>query len=177
MDEEKLRPDAVQRPEEALDGPGPDPELEPADDADAGLADAGAQAPPICRLEEQMQALLAAQRRLMWVVAGLAAALVVTLGVIFTVGGQMYREINTACEQVEVISGTLEESLGKLDPERLDEMMQTLPDIADRLSKIDVDALNGTLEALPQLMESVARMEEQVSQIASWFSGLGRLFG
>lgn len=131
----------------------------------------------LLRLEEQMLAMQRTQRRLLWAVGALAAVLVLALGVLFTVGAQAYKKVDAACQQAEEVSATLEDSLGKLDPEALDSLMQTLPDIADRLSRIDVDALNGTLEALPELMERVERMEQQVDQLASLFSGLSRLFG
>lgn len=156
----------------------PDPHWpEPAAPTPPPAPDAPPAADEMSRLEEQLQALQRTQRRLLWAMVALAVAVALALAAAFAVGSRVYRELESAWQQVETISGTLEESLGKLDTQALDDLMQTLPDIADRLSKIDVDTLNSTLDALPELMESVERMEDQVNQIASLFNGLGRLFG
>lgn len=152
----------------------PDPDAPDPQEPDPGVGD---EPDLLRRLETQMLAMQRTQRRLLWAVGALAALLVLALGVLFTVGAQAYEKVEAASQQAEEVSAMLEDSLGELDPEALDGLMQTLPDIADRLAKIDVDALNGTLEALPELMESVERMEQQVDQLASLFSGLSRLFG
>ena len=39
--------------------------------------------------------------------------------------------------------------------------MQTLPDIADKLSQLDVDALNDVMAKLPATMDAVAQLQQQ----------------
>ena len=59
----------------------------------------------------------------------------------------------------------------------LDSMMQTLPDIADKLSQIDVDALNDVMAKLPATMDAVAQLQQQLNSVASFLGNVGSIFG
>ena len=118
--------------------------------------------------DQQNRALLRSQKRLLWA----AIAIVVVLCLIM--GGLLLR-FNTAYNQV--ITGTLQDSLAKLDTEQLDSMMQTLPDIADKLSQIDVDALNDVMAKLPATMDAVAQLQQQLNSVASFLGNVGSIFG
>ena len=61
--------------------------------------------------------------------------------------------------------------------EQLDSMMQTLPDIADKLSQIDVDALNDVMAKLPATMDAVAQLQQQLNSVASFLGNVGSIFG
>ena len=52
-----------------------------------------------------------------------------------------------------------------------------MPEIVDQLSKIDVDALNEVLNELPGVLDSVQKLQQDMDQLRSWFTGLGSLFG
>ena len=108
--------------------------------------------------------------------AGLIAVLCIGFGVLFYHGSVAYRSLLQATEQVDTLAGTLQESLDSMEPGELDRLLQSLPDIAEKLSQLDVDALNQVISEMPGLMQAVEDLEAQTSQITSWFSGLGGLF-
>ena len=56
-------------------------------------------------------------------------------------------------------------------------MMQTLPDIADKLSQIDVDSLNDVMAKLPATMDAVAQLQQQLNSVASFLGNVGSIFG
>lgn len=107
---------------------------------------------------------------------GLIVVLCIGLGVLFYHGSVAYRSVLQATEQVDTLAGTLQDSLDSMEPGELDRLLQSLPDIADRLSQLDVDALNQVIQQMPALMQAIQDLETQTSQITSWFSGLGGLF-
>lgn len=107
---------------------------------------------------------------------GLIAALCIGFGVLFYHGSVAYRSILQATEQVDTLAGTLQDSLDSMEPGELDRLLQSLPDIAEKLSQLDVDALNQVIQQMPALMQAIQDLEAQTSQITSWFSGLGGLF-
>lgn len=107
---------------------------------------------------------------------GLIAVLCIGLGVLFYHGSVAYRSVLQATEQVDTLAGTLQDSLDSMEPGELDRLLQSLPDIADKLSQLDVDALNEVIQQMPALMQAIQDLETQTSQITSWFSGLGGLF-
>ena len=107
---------------------------------------------------------------------GLIAVLCIGLGVLFYHGSVAYRSILQATEQVDTLAGTLQDSLDSMEPGELDRLLQSLPDIADKLSQLDVDALNQVIQQMPALMQAIQDLETQTSQITSWFSGLGGIF-
>ena len=74
------------------------------------------------------------------------------------------------------LAETLQKSLGTVDPEALDSMMQDLPEITEQLKRIDTDALNQVLDGLPTLMDNVNKLQQQVEAIAGLFNGLGTVF-
>lgn len=107
---------------------------------------------------------------------GLIVVLCIGLGVLFYHGSVAYRSVLQATEQVDTLAGTLQDSLDSMEPGELDRLLQSLPDIADKLSQLDVDALNEVIQQMPALMQAIQDLETQTSQITSWFSGLGGLF-
>lgn len=107
---------------------------------------------------------------------GLIAVLCIGFGVLFYHGSVAYRSILQATEQVDTLAGTLQDSLDSMEPGELDRLLQSLPDIAEKLSQLDVDALNQVIQQMPALMQAIQDLEAQTSQITSWFSGLGGLF-
>lgn len=107
---------------------------------------------------------------------GLIAVLCVGFGVLFYHGSAAYRSLLQATEQVDTLAGTLQDSLDSMEPGELDRLLQSLPDIAEKLSQLDVDALNQVISEMPDLMQAVEDLERQTSQITGWFSSLGGLF-
>lgn len=107
---------------------------------------------------------------------GLIAVLCIGLGALLYHGSVAYRSILQATEQVDTLAGTLQDSLDSMEPGELDRLLQSLPDIADKLSQLDVDALNRVIQQMPALMQAIRDLETQTSQITNWFSGLGGLF-
>lgn len=107
---------------------------------------------------------------------GLISVLCVGFGVLFYHGSVVYRSLLQATEQVDTLAGTLQDSLDSMEPGELDRLLQSLPDIAEKLSQLDVDALNQVISEMPDLMQAVEDLESQTSQITGWFSSLGGLF-
>ena len=107
---------------------------------------------------------------------GLIAVLCVGFGVLFHHGGIAYRSLLQATEQVDTLAGTIQDSLDSMEPGELDRLLQSLPDIAQKLSQLDVDALNQVIAQMPDMMQTMEDLERQTSQITGWFSGLGGLF-
>lgn len=129
-------------------------------------------------LQDRQNRTLLRNQRVRFILNAVVLALVCVLAVaLFAMTRSAYREIMTASAQVNEIAATLQNSLNTLDSEELDQMMQTLPDIMDRLASIDVDALNEVLNELPGVLDSVQQLQTDMDQLRSWFSGLGSLFG
>lgn len=118
--------------------------------------------------------------RLLRICIGLLIALIAVLcigfGVLFYHGGIAYRSLLQACEQVDTLAGTIQQSLDSMEPGELDRLLQSLPEIADRLADLDVDALNEVIRQMPALMQSLQELQQGVDQITGWFSGFGSLF-
>lgn len=118
--------------------------------------------------------------RLLRICIGLLIALITVLcigfGVLFYHGGIAYHSLLQACEQVDTLAGTIQQSLDSMEPGELDRLLQSLPEIADRLADLDVDALNEVIRQMPALMQSLQDLQQGVDQITGWFSGFGNLF-
>ena len=114
--------------------------------------------------DQQNRALLRSQKRLLWAAIAIVVVLCLIMGGLLLRFNTAYNQVIITCAQVNEIAGTLQDSLAKLDTEQLDSMMQTLPDIADKLSQIDVDALNDVMAKLPATMvaEVVAAPEGEI---------------
>lgn len=127
--------------------------------------------------DQQNRALLRSQKRLLWAAIAIVVVLCLIMGGLLLRFNTAYNQVITACAQVNEIAGTLQNSLAKLDTEQLDSMMQTLPDIADKLSQIDVDALNDVMAKLPATMDAVAQLQQQLNSVASFLGNVGSIFG
>ena len=103
--------------------------------------------------------------------------LLVVLGLFWNHMDQAYKEVMTACTQVNELADTLQSSLDTLDPDELNNMMQDLPAITEQLKQLDVDSLNTVLQGLPTLMDNVNKLQQQVETITNTFSGISALFG
>ena len=121
--------------------------------------------------------LLHSQKRLLWAAIAIVVVLCLIMGGLLLRFNTAYNEVIITCAQVNEIAGTLQNSLAKLDTEQLDRMMQTLPDIADKLSQIDVDALNDVMAKLPATMDAVAQLQQQLNSVASFLGNVGSIFG
>lgn len=145
-----------------------------------GSTSAGESAPDWKQQLDRLEAKADRNGRLLRMSVGLLIALLAVLcigfGVLFYHGSIAYRSLLQACEQVDTLAGTIQESLDSMEPGELDRLLQALPDIAERLSRLDVDALNRVIDQMPALMQSVQDLESQISQITGWFSGFGGLF-
>ena len=127
--------------------------------------------------DQQNRALLHSQKRLLWAAIAIVVVLCLIMGGLLLRFNTAYNEVIITCAQVNEIAGTLQNSLAKLDTEQLDRMMQTLPDIADKLSQIDVDALNDVMAKLPATMDAVAQLQQQLNSVASFLGNVGSIFG
>lgn len=118
--------------------------------------------------------------QLLRICIGLLIALIAVLGigfgVLFYYGGTAYQSLLQACEQVDTLAGTIQQSLDSMEPGELDRLLQSLPELADRLADLDVDALNEVIRQMPALMQSLQELQQEVSQITGFFSGFGGLF-
>lgn len=118
--------------------------------------------------------------RLLRICIGLLVALIAVLaigfGVLFYHGGIAYQSLLQACDQVDTLAGTIQQSLDSMEPGELDRLLQSLPEIADRLADLDVDALNEVIRQMPALMQSLQELQQEVSQITGFFNGFGGLF-
>ena len=123
--------------------------------------------------DQQNRALLRSQKRLLWAAIAIVVVLCLIMGGLLLRFNTAYNQVITTCAQVNEIAGTLQNSLAKLDTS----MMQTLPDIADKLSQIDVDALNDVMAKLPATMDAVAQLQQQLNSVASFLGNVGSIFG
>lgn len=106
----------------------------------------------------------------------LIAVLVIGFGVLFYYGGTAYQSLLQACDQVDTLAGTIQQSLDSMEPGELDRLLHSLPEIADQLANLDVEALNEVIRQMPALMQSLQELQQEVSQISGFFSGFGSLF-
>lgn len=118
--------------------------------------------------------------RLLRICIGLMVALIAVLaigfGVLFYHGSIAYQSLLQACDQVDTLAGTIQQSLDSMEPGELDRLLQSLPEIADRLADLDVDALNEVIRQMPALMQLLQELQQEVSQITGFFNGFGGLF-
>ena len=125
--------------------------------------------------DEQNRSIMKNQRLRMLLT--ITVVLLVVLGLFWNHMDQAYKEVMTACTQVNELADTLQSSLDTLDPDELNNMMQDLPAITEQLKQLDVDSLNTVLQGLPTLMDNVNKLQQQVETITNTFSGISALFG
>lgn len=149
-----------------------------------GKADAADQKAMLNRIEaqlelqdEQNRSIMKNQRLRMLLTIIITVVLLVVLGLFWNHMDQAYKEVMTACTQVNELADTLQSSLDTLDPDELNNMMQDLPAITEQLKQLDVDSLNTVLQGLPTLMDNVNKLQQQVETITNTFSGISALFG
>ena len=151
------------------------------DETGDGKLDAADLKAQLNRLEAQLELQDQQNRRIMRnqrlrMMMSVAITLVV-LGLFWNHMDQAYKEVMTACTQVNELADTLQSSLDTLDPDELNNMMQDLPAITEQLKQLDVDSLNTVLQGLPTLMDNVNKLQQQVETITNTFSGISALFG
>ena len=127
--------------------------------------------------DEQNRSIMKNQRLRMLLTIIITVVLLVVLGLFWNHMDQAYKEVMTACTQVNELADTLQTSLDTLDPDELNSMMQDLPAITEQLKQLDVDSLNTVLQGLPTLMDNVNKLQQQVETITNTFSGISALFG
>lgn len=127
--------------------------------------------------DEQNRSIMKNQRLRMLLTIIITVVLLVVLGLFWNHMDQAYKEVMTACAQVNELADTLQSSLDTLDPDELNNMMQDLPAITEQLKQLDVDSLNTVLQGLPTLMDNVNKLQQQVETITNTFSGISALFG
>ena len=127
--------------------------------------------------DEQNRSIMKNQRLRMLLTIIITVVLLVVLGLFWNHMDQAYKEVMTACTQVNELADTLQSSLDTLDPDELNNMMQDLPAITEQLKQLDVDSLNTVLQGLPTLMDNVNKLQQQVETITNTFSGISALFG
>ena len=127
--------------------------------------------------DEQNRSIMKNQRLRMLLTIIITVVLLVVLGLFWNHMDQAYKEVMTACTQVNELADTLQSSLDTLDPDELNSMMQDLPAITEQLKQLDVDSLNTVLQGLPTLMDNVNKLQQQVEMITNTFSGISALFG
>ena len=127
--------------------------------------------------DEQNRSIMKNQRLRMLLTIIITVVLLVVLGLFWNHMDQAYKEVMTACTQVNELADTLQSSLDTLDPDELNNMMQDLPAITEQLKQLDVDSLNTVLQGLPTLMDNVNKLQQQVATITNTFSGISALFG
>ena len=119
--------------------------------------------------DEQNRSIMKNQRLRMLLTIIITVVLLVVLGLFWNHMDQAYKEVMTACTQVNELADTLQSSLDTLDPDELNNMMQDLPAITEQL--------NTVLQGLPTLMDNVNKLQQQVETITNTFSGISALFG
>ena len=127
--------------------------------------------------DAQNRSIMKNQRLRMLLSIVITVVLLVVLGLFWNHMDQAYKEVMTACTQVNELADTLQSSLDTLDPDELNSMMQDLPAITEQLKQLDVDSLNTVLQGLPTLMDNVNKLQQQVETITNTFSGISALFG
>ena len=154
------------------------------DETGDGKLDAADQKAQLNRIEaqlelqdEQNRSIMKNQRLRMLLTIIITVVLLVVLGLFWNHMDQAYKEVMTACTQVNELADTLQSSLDTLDPDELNNMMQDLPAITEQLKQLDVDSLNTVLQGLPTLMDNVNKLQQQVETITNTFSGISALFG
>lgn len=125
--------------------------------------------------DKQNRKLLYNQRLRFLLTTVLSLLLCIVVAVMWHFTNEAYRNVLETSAQVNALVDTLQSSLDTLDTEDLNEMMQTMPDLVDKLSAIDVDALNAVLTKLPALMDAVTELQTQFESIANAFSGFSVL--
>ena len=90
--------------------------------------------------DEQNRSIMKNQRLRMLLTIIITVVLLVVLGLFWNHMDQAYKEVMTACTQVNELADTLQSSLDTLDPDELNNMMQDLPAITEQLKQLDVDS-------------------------------------
>ena len=127
--------------------------------------------------DQQNRGIIANQRMRMVLSVVLCVIILAALAFFSWRMNEAYVNVMDACNRVNDLADTVQTSLDTLDQAQLDSMMQTLPDIADKLSQIDVDALNDVMAKLPATMDAVAQLQQQLNSVASFLGNVGSIFG
>ena len=127
--------------------------------------------------DQQNRGIIANQRKRMVLSVVLCVIILAALAFFSWRMNEAYVNVMDACNRVNDLADTVQTSLDTLDQAQLDSMMQTLPDIADKLSQIDVDALNDVMAKLPATMDAVAQLQQQLNSVASFLGNVGSIFG
>ena len=127
--------------------------------------------------DQQNRGIIANQRKRMVLSVVLCAIILAALAFFSWRMNEAYVNVMDACNRVNDLADTVQTSLDTLDQAQLDSMMQTLPDIANKLSQIDVDALNDVMAKLPATMDAVAQLQQQLNSVASFLGNVGSIFG
>ena len=126
--------------------------------------------------DRQNRNIMRNQRLRMLLTVVVTLVLLIALGVFWYYASDAYTQVMQSTTHLNQLAETLQKSLGTVDPEALDSMMQDLPEITEQLKRIDTDALNQVLDGLPTLMDNVNKLQQQVETIAGLFNGLGTVF-
>ena len=86
--------------------------------------------------DEQNRSIMKNQRLRMLLTIIITVVLLVVLGLFWNHMDQAYKEVMTACTQVNELADTLQSSLDTLDPDELNNMMQDLPAITEQLKQL-----------------------------------------
>lgn len=128
-------------------------------------------------LEQENRRLLKRQSFLLTAFALLAAALCAAMGMLLMRFNAISVQVTAACTQAEALLQPLQETLLQLDADELNQLTQTLPEVAEQLAAVDVDALNEVMQELPATLQAVEKLQQQVESISGFFDGFGGLFG
>ena len=130
--------------------------------------------------DKQNRALLRGQRLRLALTLLLTAVLCAAVVFLGRRVNAAYDDILQTSRQVNELAARVQDSLDTLDTGELDALVQSLPEITDKLSKVDVDALNEVLTRMPALMDTIADVQGKIADLQrlmnSFTSGLGGLF-
>ena len=106
------------------------------DETGDGKLDAADLKAQLNRIEaEQNRSIMKNQRLRMLLTIIITVVLLVVLGLFWNHMDQAYKEVMTACTQVNELADTLQSSLDTLDPDELNNMVQDLPAITEQLKQ------------------------------------------
>ena len=122
--------------------------------------------------DRQNRNIMRNQRLRMLLTVVVTLVLLIALGVFWYYASDAYTQVMQSTTHLNQLAETLQKSLGTVDPEALDSMMQDLPEITEQLKRIDIDALNRVLDGLPVVMDSINSLQSQMQGSADTLGSL-----
>ncbi|MGN0975424.1 MAG: hypothetical protein ACI4OL_05425 [Gemmiger sp.] len=149
------------------------------DETGDGVIDAADLKAQLDRIEAQLELQDAQNRTLLRhsrlrfaITAVLVVVLCIFVAVAWVRTDAAYQQILDACQQIDTLAGTVQQTMDELNTEDLNAILDQLPALMETLNDLDTDSINAVMERLPATMDAITALQQQFANISGFFGGL-----